>query len=244
MEIVVRADGAAVVREAAERVVAAAKDAVAERGRFTLALAGGSSPAALYELLASPAYLSRIDWPRTLIFFGDERCVPPEHEWSNYGMARRTLLDRVPLPPENIFPIRGENGPANAAAEYVEKLHAVFGQDESVPRFDLILLGMGDDGHTASLFPGMPALDERDAWVVGTSVPAYVKPQVPRVTLTLPVLNAARDVLFLVTGQGKAKRVREVRDEVADLPAVLVQPQDGRLAWLLDEAAGASLKQE
>ncbi len=251
MEIVVRADVGEVAREAAERVIAAAKDAVTERGQFTFVLSGGSTPEALYRLLATAEFARRMDWEHTAVFFGDERCVPPEHEWSTYGLVRRTLLEDVPLRGETIYRVPAEDGPANAAREDAQTRAGVLSVPTGeLPRFDLVLLGMGDDGHTASLFPGMPALDERDAWVVGTAVPAYVKPQVPRVTLTLPVLNAARDVLFLVTGQGKAERVRQVLDQVAGgatdetLPAARVKPNEGRLTWLLDEAAGAVLKQE
>lgn len=253
MEIVVRTDVSGVAHEAAERVVASSVKAIAARGRFTLVLAGGSTPAALYELLASPDVAPRVDWSRTHVFFGDERCVPPEHEWSNYGMARRTLLDRVPVPAEVIHRIHGENGPANAANDYATTIGRLLAPAPGAePRFDLILLGMGDDGHTASLFPGMAALSESDAWVVGTAVPGYVRPQVPRVTVTLPVLNEARAVLFLVTGNAKADTVRRVlgegsqagaeRTDPEGLPAARVQPSDGLLTWLLDEPAASLLE--
>lgn len=247
MEIVVKEDAVAVAREAAERVVTAHREAIAARGRFTFVLSGGSTPEALYRLLASPDYAPRIDWPRTEVFFGDERCVPPEHEWNCYGMARRALLDHVPLHSDAIHRIPAEHGPAGAADEYALTLARVLHLDQGQwPRFDLLLLGMGDDGHTASLFPGMAALDERVAWVVGTEVPPYVRPQVSRVTLTLPVLNNARAVLFLVTGQAKAERMRQVLTGASGkmaadggelLPAARVRPHEGTLTWLLDEAA-------
>jgi 6-phosphogluconolactonase len=250
MEVVVRADARAIAQEAAGRVVISARQALAARGRFTLVLAGGSTPALLYHLLAAPECIARVDWPRVEVYFGDERCVPPDHEWSNYAMARRTLLDRVPIPPQNIYRMPGELSSGEAAAAYAATIEAAFaGEERAAPRFELILLGMGDDGHTASLFPGMPVLQKRDAWVAGTPVPEYVRPQVARVTLTLPVLNAAREVFFLVTGQAKAEPVRRVlRDAQHDsvsaaLPAAQVRPRDGELIWLLDEPAASLLKE-
>jgi 6-phosphogluconolactonase len=249
VEIVVRRDVGAVAREAAERVLAAAAAAVSSRGRFTVALAGGSTPASLYGLFASAKYIDRLDWKRAEVFFGDERCVPPEHEWSNYAMARRTLLEHVPVPQVNVHRISGELGPHDAAVEYAATIQSTFSPLEgATPRFDLILLGMGDDGHTASLFPGMPALLERDAWTVGTSVPEYVRPPVSRVTFTLPLLNAARQVIFLVTGQAKAEPAQRVlvaarRDSAAAaLPAAQVQPYDGQLVWLMDEPAASLIR--
>jgi 6-phosphogluconolactonase len=244
-EIVVLPNPAAVAEEAARRVVALAQQAVAERGRFSLALAGGSTPAALYRLLARPPLSDQVDWARTALYFGDDRCVPPDHPDSNDRMARETLLDAAPIPAANVFRIAGESGPDDAAKAYAATLRRTFGLRGSArPRFDLILLGMGDDGHTASLFPGMPALAERRRLAVGSAVPGYVRPAVPRVTLTFPVLNAARQVLFLVAGASKAAAVRGVLTgpEPADpLPARRVQPTDGGLTWLLDEAAAAGL---
>jgi 6-phosphogluconolactonase len=250
MEVLVRADARSVAHEAASRIAVSVHRALAARGRFSFVLAGGSTPALLYELLASSEYLDLIDWARVAVFFGDERCVPPDHEWSNYAMARRTLLDRLPMPAENIHRMAGELPPGEAAAAYTATIAATFTPEErTTPRFDLILLGMGDDGHTASLFPGMPVLLERDAWVAGTPVPEYVRPQVARVTLTLPVLNAAHEVFFLISGQAKAEPVRTVlRDAQHDsvsaaLPAAQVRPRDGGLIWLLDEPAASLLKE-
>jgi 6-phosphogluconolactonase len=249
MNVVVTADVDAMAGDSAGRVVAAAGDAIRDRDVFTFVLAGGSTPAALYELLASPHYLSQIDWARTQVFFGDERCVAPHHEWSNYAMAQRTLLARVQLPPQNVHRIRGELPADDAAIAYADSLRQALLLDNSpVPRFDLILLGMGDDGHTASLFPGMPALRELNAWVASTAVPGYVRPQVARVTLTFPVLNAARQILFLVAGDAKAVSVRKVIREpahdptAAGLPAAQVRPYDGVLTWLLDEPAASLLR--
>lgn len=252
-------DPAALANAAAQHFVRAANAAAVERGVFAVALAGGSTPAGLYRLLAEPAWAAQLDWSRTLVCFGDERCVPPDHTWSNYRMAREALLDAVPLPPANILRIPGELAPAAAAAAYATALRRAFGlRGAGRPVFDLILLGMGDDGHTASLFPGMPALHERRRIVVASMVPDTVQPAVARVTLTFPVLNASRHVMFLVAGAGKAEKVRAIlgsegvtpgtpvregglRNGGRDLgrqafPAGQVQPQHGRLTWLLDRA--------
>lgn len=260
-DVVVLPDPAAVAEEAAQRFVACAAQAVRAQGRFTVALAGGSTPVALYALLSQPSYREQIAWERTLIFFGDERYVPPDHPWSNYRMAREALLDHIPVPAENVYRIAGELPPETAAAGYATSLRRVFDlRGAARPRFDLILLGMGEDGHTASLFPGMPALQERRRLVVATSVPEYVTPPVARITLTLPVLNAAHQVMFLVTGAGKAEKVRatledrliasahegRLREGSRDLarltfPAGRVQPTHGTLTWLLDRAAAGLL---
>ncbi len=201
---------------AVQHFLRAANAAVAARGIFTVALAGGSTPAGLYRLLGQPPYRAQVAWERTLVCFGDERCVPPDHPWSNYRAARETLLDAVPLPPANILRMPGELEPAAGALACAAALRRAFGlRGAGRPVFDLILLGMGDDGHTASLFPGMAALHERRRIVVATAVPAYVQPAVPRITLTFPVLNAARCVLFLVAGASKAEKVRAI---LGDLP--------------------------
>ena len=252
MELIVQPDVESLAQAAAEGILAAAEAAIAARGRFAIALAGGSTPETLYRLLAAPPYVNRLDWLLTEIFFGDERCVPPDHEWSNYGMAWRTLLSRVPLPPQQLHRMQGEFSPAAAAESYSAALaRAVHSEEGPWPRLDVILLGMGDDGHTASLFPGMAALAERSKAVVASGVPSYVRPQVPRVTLTLPVLNAARDVMFLVAGQGKAAMTKRVLERVPSgegedeqLPAARVRPAQGRLTWFLDQAAASLLQQE
>ncbi len=217
--IEIHPDPAALALAAAQHFVRAATAAVAERSRFTVALAGGSTPAELYRLLSRPPYREQIPWEQTLVFFGDERCVPPDHLWSNYRMAREALLDHVPLSPANIHRMAGELAPADAAADYARVIRRTFGlRGAARPVFDLILLGMGDDGHTASLFPGMPALAERRRLVAATDVPGYVQPAVARITLTYPVLNAARHVMFLVAGASKAAKVRAVlgAGQVAD----------------------------
>lgn len=260
-DIEIYPDPAALAEAAAERVIRAADAALTARGRFTIALAGGSTPAGLYRLLGRPPYRDRIAWERTLVCFGDERCVPPDHPWSNYRMARETLLEAVPLPAANILRMPGELEPVASARSYAAALRRGFGlRGAGRPVFDLILLGMGDDGHTASLFPGMDALHERRRIVVASAVPGYVQPAVPRITLTFPTLNAARDVLFLVAGAGKAEKVRAIlgdlravhaerpdgsrpvaaagrRNAAQALPAGQVQPRHGALTWLLDRAA-------
>src|SRR5947209_1703520 len=239
-------DADALALRAAEAIVEAAAAAVHERGRFTLALAGGSTPEKTYGLLAQPRLAALVDWAKAFLFLGDERFVPPDDPRSNYGMAKRSLLDRVPVPPDQVFPIPTD-GPdaATAAAAYARTLAAAFGvpSDGPPPRFDLILLGLGDDAHTASLFPGKPALNETRAWVTA-SPPGVLPPPVDRVTLTFPALNAARAVLFLVAGDKKAAVVKEVIESPPDpmtRPASAVRPTDGTVTWLLDEPAARLL---
>ena len=211
------------------------QQAVATRGRFSAALSGGSTPRALYERLASAEFSSRIPWQDVHLFWGDERCVPPDHADSNYRMTAESLLGRVALPAENIHRIHGELAPHEAAAHYEAGLRAFFG---STPVFDLVLMGMGDDGHTASLFPDSPALAESARWAVAVEHTAPPPPLVSRVTLTFGVFNAARRVVFLVTGASKAQKLAEIR-RGADLPAGRIRPPNGDLLWLVDEAAAA-----
>lgn len=234
-QVIVRADPQAVTEEAAQRVLAIAQQAVAARGQFTFALSGGSTPKALFQHLAQAPYLDTIPWAHTHIFFGDERTVPPNHPDSNYRLAYETLLKHVPLAGKNVHRMAGEANDLPAAAEaYAAQIRQVFGLSEGAwPRFDLILLGMGDDGHTASLFPGTQALREQRALVVVNDVPQL---KTRRISLTFPVLNHAANVLFLVTGQAKAARLAEVLSG-GDYPSAQVQPVDGELVWLVDKAA-------
>jgi 6-phosphogluconolactonase len=237
-EVVVLADAAAVAAEAARRWIAIAREAAAQRGVFTVALAGGATPEALYRLLALPEYRDQTDWGRTHIYFGDERCVPPEDPRSNYRMAYEALLGRVPLAASHVHRMQGELPGARAARVYEELLRRSFELSPGDrPRLDLVILGLGADGHTASLFPGMPALDEAESLAVFTHVPDYVNPRVPRLTLTLPVLNAAAHVLFLVTGSAKAGAVSGALAGAG--PAGLVRPTGGALAYLLDTGAAS-----
>ena len=182
---------------AAREFAARAKEAIDERGRFAVVLAGGSTPRATYEILASD-YADTIDWKDVHVFFGDERGVPPDHDDSNYKMARESLLDHVPI--GSVHRMQGELPPDEAAEAYEQELRDFFGSDD-LPGFDLILLGTGDDGHTASLFPETSALEVHDRWVVANPV---LKLETTRITLTLPAINAARAVYFLVAGEDKA----------------------------------------
>jgi 6-phosphogluconolactonase len=227
---------------AAEEVVRAATDAVAQRGRFTIALSGGSTPRNLYTLIAANAGTS-LPWDQMFFFWGDERHVPPDNPDSNYRMAKETLLTKVAIPPANIFRIPAENSVASAAAEaYEQALRKFFGlQPGEFPRFDLILLGMGPDGHTASLFPETAALQEKSRLVVANWVE---KLKASRITLTLPVLNAARCVAFLVSGTDKAAVLHEVLEGNAPpekYPSKLVRPREGKVIWFVDRAAASEL---
>lgn len=227
---------------AAEEVVHAANEAVAQRGRFTIALAGGSTPKSLYNLVATNARTT-LPWDRMFFFWGDERHVPPIDPESNYRMAEEAMLSKVPVPPGNVFRIKTENPEAAAAAEDYEKaIRKFFGLEPGqFPRFDLILLGMGPDGHTASLFPGTTALQEKSRLVVANWVE---KMKTHRITLTLPVLNAARCVTFLVSGTDKAPALKAVLEEnvpAEQYPAKLIKPSDGKLIWLIDRAAASQL---
>ena len=208
--------------------------------RFSLALAGGSTPRAAYTLLGEPATAGRIDWARVHVFWGDERCVPPDHSESNYRMARETLLGRLPLPEHNIHRIHGELHPQRAAEAYLQELEGFFGVQSGLPHFNLVLLGMGEDGHVASLFPGDATLEEVDRWVVAVEHNRPPVPLVNRVSVTLPVINAARRVALIVSGSGKAERVRQAlsgSDAAGILPVQRVRPIQGELIWLLDEDA-------
>jgi 6-phosphogluconolactonase len=241
-EIIVLDDGPALADTAARAIVETAQEAVTARGRFLVALAGGSTPRATYERLAQPPLRERMPWERTWIFFGDERGVAPEHPESNYGMANRALLCKVAVPAAQVARIRGEaDDPEAAAAEYARRLAEVFQcKRGELPRFDLVLLGMGVDGHTASLFPGSPVLKEVFRPVAAVHAAAASIPQ--RFTFTFPLINAAARVMFLVAGAEKAKVVKAVLGDAGNaLPAGMVHPADGRLTWLLDRSAAARL---
>ena len=241
-EIIVASDPAALAEAAAQAIVDVAVEAVNTHGRFTVALAGGSTPRATYERLARPPLRDCMPWGRTWVFFGDERGVEPHHPDSNYGMANRALLAKVPIPTPQIARIRGEaEDPEAAAAEYARHVGEVFAcKRGELPRFDLILLGMGVDGHTGSLFPGSPVLKEVFRPVAAVHAAAASIPQ--RFTFTLPVINAAAHVMFLVAGAEKAKVLKAVLGEPSSaLPAAMVRPTNGRLLWLLDRAAATLL---
>ncbi|HYH43598.1 MAG TPA: 6-phosphogluconolactonase [Burkholderiales bacterium] len=229
-------DRAAFVEAAAADTIELMAAAIASRGACRIALGGGSTPRPVYERIAQAGPAEGIDWTRVHIFFGDERCVPPEHEASNYRMAKEAMVDRIDRErAPRVHRITGEAPPAEAARAYAAEL------GESP--LDICLLGMGGDGHTASLFPGRPEAAERTARVVAARSP--VTP-VDRVSLTLRAINEARAVRFWVTGEDKATRVAEVLREIASgepaLPAAQVQPASGELAWFLDEAAARGVK--
>jgi 6-phosphogluconolactonase len=245
-EIRILPDAPSIAREAAERFARAAGEALRDHGRFAVALAGGSTPRGLYALLAGegdPSYRDRVPWASTHVFFGDERAVPPDHPDSNYRMARETLLSRVPVPADQIRRIPAERpDPRAAAAEYERAIRNFFALPPGGrPRFDLILLGLGADGHTASLFPGSPALEETASLVAS----AYLEPlRSWRITLTLPAINAAARVVFLVSGSGKAEALRAVLrgpDGPGSPPARRVRPADGALTFLADRPAARLL---
>jgi 6-phosphogluconolactonase len=242
-EIRIFDDASKAAEAASGRFTELAREAIRERGRFAVALSGGSTPKRVYELLAGGPFREQLDWSQVHIFFGDERCVPADDIESNYRMANEALLSRVDLPPQNIHRINGL-GDAVANARLYEDELRVFFNDAAWPRFDLVLLGMGDDGHTASLFPGTQVLHEEEAWVCGLWVE---KLAAFRITLTAPAINRAAHVIFLVTGENKASRLAEIHSGVKDLerlPAQLIKPVDGTLEWFIDRAAAASLGQQ
>lgn len=247
-DITVLPDPAAIAEAAAKRVVAAADEAIALGGRFRIGLSGGSTPKLLFQRLASDDYRARIDWTNVEVFFADERCVPPDHADSNYGMTRETLLSKVAIPGDNVYRMRGEVEPPNdAAKEYGQMLKEKFGEGEAERGgieggggLDLLLLGMGEDGHTASLFPATPALAETKHRCVAQYVEHSTTGKSWRITLTAPFINRSRDVLILVAGANKAKALSEVLEGPRDpqrLPIQLVAPLSGRLTWLVDAAA-------
>jgi 6-phosphogluconolactonase len=230
-------------RVAADLFAARSVEAASAQGSFAVALSGGKTPTALYDLLAKAPFVSQIPWARVHLFWGDERCVPHDHADSNYRMTRELLLDHVPIPAANVHRMPGEMDPAEAAARYEEELREFFApHGGGFPVFDLILLGLGEDGHTASLFPGTRALRESARWVLGY----YVDPQKGwRITLTPPAINAARLVVFIAAGAAKAPVVRDILEgpfRPDTLPAQVVRPDGGKLLWLLDRDAAALLK--
>lgn len=236
----VYADPTAMAHAAADHITALAAEAVAARGQCTIALSGGSTPRATYAVLATGEFASRVDWSRLHVFWGDERSVPPDHPDSDYRMAREALLQHVPIPKDNVHRIHAERDPSQAADDYERELREFFA-GETVGRFDLILLGMGEDGHTASLFPGAGALAERERWVVAYYVEAL---DTWRITLTPTIINTAANVTFLVAGQNKAEMLHRViagPHQPDVLPAQIVNPTRGRLTWFLDRSAASLL---
>jgi 6-phosphogluconolactonase len=246
-EIVVLANPTEVAQEAARRFEAIAKEAIERQGRFTVALSGGSTPKVLYNLLAEEPCRTALDWKKVYFFFGDERTVPPDHADSNYRMAHEALLSKIETPPDQIYRMRGEDEPGHAAEAYCAILREFFGlrkggaAPENFPRFDLVLLGMGPDGHTASLFPNTAALEKRDVPATANYVPQQ---NTMRLTLTFPSINRAANVLFLVTGKDKAEVLKEVLHgefQPQAYPSQLIQPTNGKLTYLMDKPATEQL---
>jgi len=240
-EMHVYRDPAALARALADFVVATAGLAMAERGAFRIALSGGRTPQATYELLGREPLRNELSWSDTFIYFGDERCVPPIDEQSNYRMVERALLSHIPIPPANVHRIRGEIDPGLAANEYASILRADFGD---APHFDLMLLGLGKDGHTASLFPGTPPDTDDEALVRAVYAEADL---MWRVTMTPEVINLSRAVVFAVAGPDKAQILAEVYEGPSDpvkYPAQVVHPASGRLTWFVDELAAGMLRKK
>jgi len=233
-DVLVLPNAAALADAAAARFVAAAGEAIASRGQFIVALSGGSTPRDTYLRLGTEGLVSKVMWSRVQILWSDERCVPPQNVESNYRMAREALLDRVPVPAANVHRIHGEDDPVTAAAAYDATLRAL-------ARIDLVLLGLGEDGHTASLFPGGAAVHEHTRWVMAARATAA---SMWRITLTPAVINAAAEVLFLVSGGAKAGILRQVLEgprRPQELPAQAIAPSNGRVRWYVDAAAAADL---
>ena len=242
MHIAIYPDINTLSHEAAQYIVRVAQESIVTHGRFTLALSGGNTPKKLYGLLASEPYVSQIDWNLVEIFWSDERCVPPDSPDSNYHMAQEVLLSKVPIPANQIHRTPADEADRDAASEaYAQEMRNVFGTN-GVPKFDLIQLGMGPEGHTASLFPHQASLHEQQRLVMPVSVP---KPPPARLTFTPPLLNAAAHILFLVTGPDKEEAVQAVLEgdhQPDEYPAQIVQPSQGEVTWMLDTAAAAALK--
>lgn len=245
-QINVLADRAELARTAADHFVEAAERAVADRGAFTVALSGGSTPRDLFQLLAGDPWRDRVDWTRTVIFWGDERCVSPEDERSNFRLASELLLSRVPVAPNNVYRMRGELADRyRAAEEYAEHImQRVAVGPAGLPRFDLMLQGLGGDGHTASLLPGSELIDEYERLVAVTDLE---REGTIRLTVTPPVLQHASRLLFLVAGADKSEALREViagPDQRERYPAQVIREAQGEIVWLLDRPAAALLPED
>ncbi len=239
LDLRIAATPEALAEAVAQAFLAAAAETLRHQPHFSAALAGGNTPRAVYARLARPELAHQADWAHIHLFWGDERCVPPDHPESNYRMARETLLDHIPLPTANVHRLKAELDPPVAAATYTGELRTSFG--DCLPRFDWVLLGLGEDGHTASLFPGTAAVHERERWVLTHWVP---KLHQWRLTLTPPVFNNAAQVTFLVSGENKRQILHDVLtgDYQPDLwPAQSVKLSQGQLTWQVDAAAGALL---
>jgi 6-phosphogluconolactonase len=239
-EIIVTSDSRELAQAAVRIFVKAAKDSVARKGCFTVALSGGSTPRRMNRMLAQEPYRSSVAWGKTHIFWVDERCVSMDDQASNYGLVRKDFLDQVPIPVDHVHSMPGEAAPEEGAKIYHDELETFFRSTKGeYPVFDLILLGIGTDGHTASLFPETPSAAMSKKWVIAVKGGT---PDVYRLTLTYDVLNRAEKICFLVSGKNKAPIVKAIfEDEQAGLPAQKVQPLNGRLTWLMDRQASSLL---
>ena len=241
MQIAIFPDTNTLSQQAAQYIVRLASEAIVTRGRFTIALSGGSTPKILYGLLGTEPYRGQINWASVEIFWSDERCVPPDSADSNYALAQEVLLSKIPIPANQIHRMPADQPDREAASrEYTSEMQRTFGTN-GIPSFDLLQLGMGPEGHTASLFPHQESLHEQQRLVIPVIVP---KPPPPRLTFTPPLLNAARHVLFLVTGSEKAEAVQAVLegpDQPEEYPAQIVRPPKGEVVWMLDTGAAAKL---
>ena len=242
MQISIYPDINTLSHEAAQFIVRLANEAIVTRGRFTIALSGGSTPKLLYSLLGDEPYRSQIDWTQVDIFWSDERCVPSDDTDSNYLLAQQVLLSKIPVPAGQVHRMPADQPDRDAASRaYSEEIQRTFGTN-GIPNFDLIQLGMGPEGHTASLFPHQESLHEQQRLVMPVVVP---KPPPPRLTFTPPLLNAARYILFLVAGADKADALQAVLEgeyQPDEYPAQIVRPDNGEVIWMLDNAAASKLK--
>ena len=241
MQIAIYPDIDTISQQAAVYVARIAREAIVTRGRFTIALSGGNTPKKLYSLLAAEPYSSQIDWQLVDIFWSDERCVPPDDPESNYNMAHEVMLSRLSIPVAQVHRIPADRENRDAASlDYTRDMQRVFSTN-GIPEFDLIQLGMGPEGHTASLFPHQPSLHEKQRLVMPVSVP---KPPPDRLTFTPPILNAARNILFLATGADKADALHAVIEGPAnsdEYPAQVVRPPNGEVTWMVDSAIAQKL---
>lgn len=230
--------------EAAQLISSTAENAIQNRGMFSIALSGGSTPKGLFQLLATTAWRERIDWSNTQVFWGDDRYVPHTDPSSNFLMAKEALLYHVPIPPNSVHPVQTALPPDEAARRYEQTLRQVLGQTSGFPQLDLNLLGLGENGHTASLFPHRPILHEDKRLVLSDFVPEV---DMHRITMTVPMINAGRKIVFLIAGESKSDVVRDVitgPQQPEQLPAQLIQPAAGELIWLMDAAAASKLPHE
>ncbi len=239
-KIIIRADPEHLAQEAVTLFFETALESVRKKDVFTVAVSGGSTPRLMHRMLAKEPYLSETPWDKTHLFWVDERCVSYVHQHSNYGAAEKDLLKNIPIPDENVHPMPAESLPEIGSVVYQDKLIDFFNLEQGgLPQFDLIILGIGKDGHTASLFPGQSALNEKERFVVSVK---GGNPEVYRLTMTLPVLNNAREILVLASGEQKAETLKAVLENNQELlPVQRVRPTNGILKWLIDREAGSML---